>query len=350
MKWGDTGAWSNQRAYAFHTNPGLKLNFAISDDAHQNDGSFHAFETPSGVLSLNAWNHVAAVYDQTTGTRRTYVNGIEVAQRTDPPITLTRSIADVGIGAWVRAPSTFAFPFSGMIDEVEFFNRALSAGEIQSIFNAGSAGKCKDGIRIIEQTDTTTGNITVNPGEILTIKGATVTGNVSVNGGTLNILDGVTINGSVHTSGNNPNKVINIIKEKQLREIHIDELNVDNCLAFRVYGPGHTHWGNATIRKSITIDMTGTQITGRLTVQDCQSVRQAKVVISTPNGRSNPFPFVVNREVHIDETTLNGSLIGTGNGQISVTNCTINGDLILKNNGSCFQSGNTVTGTNTGCG
>ncbi len=33
--------------------------------------------------------------------------------------------------------------FPGKIDEVELFNRALAAIEIQSIFNAGSAGKCK---------------------------------------------------------------------------------------------------------------------------------------------------------------------------------------------------------------
>jgi chromosome segregation ATPase len=31
------------------------------------------------------------------------------------------------------------------MDEVEFFNRALSAAEILAIYNAGSAGKCKSG-------------------------------------------------------------------------------------------------------------------------------------------------------------------------------------------------------------
>jgi len=42
----------------------------------------------------------------------------------------------------------FEFPpipdvFDGEIDEVEIFHRALSQSEIQAIFNAGSAGKCK---------------------------------------------------------------------------------------------------------------------------------------------------------------------------------------------------------------
>ena len=33
---------------------------------------------------------------------------------------------------------------NGLIDEVTIYDRALSTAEIQAIFNAGSAGKCKD--------------------------------------------------------------------------------------------------------------------------------------------------------------------------------------------------------------
>ena len=33
--------------------------------------------------------------------------------------------------------------FNGLIDEVEIFSRALTQAEVQAIFNAGSAGKCK---------------------------------------------------------------------------------------------------------------------------------------------------------------------------------------------------------------
>jgi hypothetical protein len=32
---------------------------------------------------------------------------------------------------------------NGVIDEVEIFNRALTQAEIQAIYNAGPAGKCK---------------------------------------------------------------------------------------------------------------------------------------------------------------------------------------------------------------
>jgi hypothetical protein len=143
-KWGDQGAWADQRAYAFHTIPGLALNFGISDIAHQTDTLFHTLQTPS-VLTLNQWNHVAAVYDQSTGTRSIYVNGDQKASRTDPPMTQWQSIADVSIGAHLRspAPGSIDAPFEGLIDEVEIFYAALSANEINAIFQAQGTGKCK---------------------------------------------------------------------------------------------------------------------------------------------------------------------------------------------------------------
>jgi hypothetical protein len=143
-KWGDQGDYNDQREYIIeYASPGI-LGFSISDDAHQNDSAFHGFITPAGVVSLNAWSHVAAVYDQSTGTRRIFVNGVQVAERTDAPITITNGGADFTIGAHQRSSTNAEFFFPGIIDEVEFFNRALSQEEIAAIFNAGSAGKCKD--------------------------------------------------------------------------------------------------------------------------------------------------------------------------------------------------------------
>ena len=51
----------------------------------------------------------------------------------------------IGASALARFPpvTTKANFFSGTIDEVEIFNRALSAGEIRAIYDAGSAGKIK---------------------------------------------------------------------------------------------------------------------------------------------------------------------------------------------------------------
>src|SRR5207249_3274468 len=40
-----------------------------------------------------------------------------------------------------------AFSYLGLLDEASLYNRALTASEIQSIYNADSAGKCRpDGV------------------------------------------------------------------------------------------------------------------------------------------------------------------------------------------------------------
>ena len=46
-------------------------------------------------------------------------------------------------GSQVSTPSGAAF-WNGLIDEVEIHDRALTQEEIRAIFEAGSAGKCKD--------------------------------------------------------------------------------------------------------------------------------------------------------------------------------------------------------------
>ncbi|MBC7929612.1 MAG: PD40 domain-containing protein, partial [Rubrivivax sp.] len=141
-KWGDTGAFNGQSAYLFSRQPGGALRFSISDDAHQGDAAFHNFDSPAGTVALNTWTHVAAVYDQTTGTRTIYRNGTQVAQRTDTPINITNSIADLGIGAKVFDTNSPNAHFAGKIDEVEIFTRALTATEVKDIYDAKRAGKC----------------------------------------------------------------------------------------------------------------------------------------------------------------------------------------------------------------
>ena len=141
-KWADTPADLNQRSYTFNVTPNEGLQFAISDWTHQWDVAFQSFYTPNNVYALNTWSHVAAVYDQPAGARRIYVNGVEVAERIDPPITVTNSTAKVGIGANLFSDTGSRGYFDGLIDELSFYSTALSTAEIQAIYNAGSAGKC----------------------------------------------------------------------------------------------------------------------------------------------------------------------------------------------------------------
>ena len=103
-------------------------------------------------LSLNAWSHVTATFDTATQVMAVYINGQRVHTSCVPgdvcsPVTsIMQSTADVMIGA--ATYNSLPFPglgsfWKGRIDEVEVFNRALSLAEIQAIFNARSAGKCR---------------------------------------------------------------------------------------------------------------------------------------------------------------------------------------------------------------
>ena len=94
---------------------------------------------PNTVRSTTAavpdtWFHVAAV--KSSSAISIYVNGVLEDTKSLPPFLDTNSV-DLLIGGGTQ------FPLNGLVDEVEVFNRALSASEILAIFNAGAAGKCK---------------------------------------------------------------------------------------------------------------------------------------------------------------------------------------------------------------
>ncbi|MCX6925922.1 MAG: immunoglobulin domain-containing protein, partial [Verrucomicrobia bacterium] len=141
-KWGDIGELDNQRSYTISLLPGGALSFGIADLAHQWDSAFHAFSTDAGAVTMQAWNHVVVVYDQSSGTRRIFVNGVQVKSRTDTPITIYNGTAPLTFGADMRGGGQVAGYFNGRLDEVSFYNRALAAPEVQALYLAGSFGKC----------------------------------------------------------------------------------------------------------------------------------------------------------------------------------------------------------------
>lgn len=110
-------------------------------------------------VANGAFHHVAVTVDRDSATGgNLYVDGVSVLtfDPTGRPGSLTNT-AELRFGR--NCPNTLADNFfNGVIDEVELFNVALSATDVQSIFNAGSAGKCKCTI-----TDRNTLNDTLLP-------------------------------------------------------------------------------------------------------------------------------------------------------------------------------------------
>ena len=90
-----------------------------------------------GTVTDTNYHHVAVT--KQGGTVTFYVDGVADAPVTyNPTFTFTSAAA---IGA--RGDADLRNAFFGDIDELEIFNRVLSPSEIQAIFNAGAAGKCK---------------------------------------------------------------------------------------------------------------------------------------------------------------------------------------------------------------
>ncbi len=142
-RWGDSYEWLNQRSWWFGIGRGMSLQFSLSDTMHQNDSTFHQFGTRGGVVLLNQWNHVAAVFDKVNHLRQLYVDGVKVGEKVDSAFNVAGSYADVAIGASLYSPFGSTFYFPGRIDEIDFFDKALTENEVKLIFAAGSVGKCR---------------------------------------------------------------------------------------------------------------------------------------------------------------------------------------------------------------
>jgi hypothetical protein len=91
------------------------------------------------VVQSGTWYHVAVTYDNASW--KLYVNGVLEAEHVGTPITQSTGALAMGRKGESAFHNDF---FQGLIDEVELFDRALTADDIQEIYNAGAAGKCKD--------------------------------------------------------------------------------------------------------------------------------------------------------------------------------------------------------------
>jgi hypothetical protein len=92
----------------------------------------------AGTRNINdgQWHHIAGVYDGTN--KYIFVDGtLDVSAPATGLISQNGQPLCIG-----NTPEHFERGFNGLIDEVSIYNRALTASEIQSIYNAHSAGKC----------------------------------------------------------------------------------------------------------------------------------------------------------------------------------------------------------------
>jgi hypothetical protein len=115
-------------------------------------------------IPVNTWIFVAVT--RTGNTFTLYWNGVPIGSATMALNLDTSTSLKLGHrGNPTDTPGsvdTRGMYLKGFIDEVEIFNRSLNASELQSIFNAGSYGKCKA---------PSTGVLTLSPADGLTSSG-----------------------------------------------------------------------------------------------------------------------------------------------------------------------------------
>ncbi len=90
------------------------------------------------MANSGPWYHVAAVVDRGTGLGTLYLNGVPDAVFVPSPLTV-----DNALPLWIGETRLVQSVGEIAVDELELFNRALSASEIHDLFVAGPAGKCK---------------------------------------------------------------------------------------------------------------------------------------------------------------------------------------------------------------
>jgi hypothetical protein len=116
---------------------GLQVTSAGALGGYFDSGTYSAV-SPPGIIASGRFTHVAFVFDDAADAARLYVDGALAAEGPERR-TPRGNTADLTIG---KSALIAGHQFSGLLDEVSIFNRALAPAEIAAIHATGSAGMC----------------------------------------------------------------------------------------------------------------------------------------------------------------------------------------------------------------
>jgi hypothetical protein len=93
---------------------------------------------PTVAQITTGTHHIAATYDSATGDKSIYIDGVRTYFTSESGlITLTTT----GFSSIGENPALGIEPFTGVIDEVGFYNSALSPSEVLAHYNLATAGQ-----------------------------------------------------------------------------------------------------------------------------------------------------------------------------------------------------------------
>ena len=96
------------------------------------DGIDHAINI--GAITFNNWHHVTVVWDRESDTLTGYINGVRTLAPTD-----ISTVGSIPRSAGLSFGDGEKSPLLGGIDDVRFYNRALSASEAKQLYNLGGS-------------------------------------------------------------------------------------------------------------------------------------------------------------------------------------------------------------------
>ena len=132
----------NQSTYFAETTSGTATQWRFGMESDGTNRTRTIIRDTAGTLKVNAvlgntntldstWHHLAYTYDLSTSKFVVYVDGQSIYTNTFTYGQNAASFNQISVGALVRA--TVAVPFTGAVDDLALWSRALSQGEIQDV-------------------------------------------------------------------------------------------------------------------------------------------------------------------------------------------------------------------------
>ena len=97
--------------------------------------------SPSNLIALNTWYHIAGIIDAANGVMKILLNGAEVASRNFTGKDIYMSSLPLWIGESHEVGGQEHYPFAGEIDEVRIWNIARTQEEIQTTMHITLSGQ-----------------------------------------------------------------------------------------------------------------------------------------------------------------------------------------------------------------
>ena len=132
----------------------------VSPSSDSGNASSYPIAQGSAPPALNAWTHLAGVFDASTGTMSLYINGSLAGTATNPtPWNATGPLAIGGVKLAGGGSNNY---FPGSISDVQTYARALTAADIATIVSGSTAATPADRWQLTDTTGTTATDPTGN--------------------------------------------------------------------------------------------------------------------------------------------------------------------------------------------